>query len=180
MEVASKPLSSLRVADIMHGEVVSVSAHAELAHATTLMMENEIGCLPVIDEHGRCVGVLTARDFVARFSERDGSRRPLAGVGITLTNNGPNGSLLLEETPQDYVSPRMSKAVQTIPDDAPVLLAARYMCAAHLHHLVILDCTSRPVGIISSTDILNAVVSEFDPARDRDNRAKLPAMRKAK
>lgn len=176
MDVAGKPLSCLRVADVMHANVVSVPAHAELAHAATLMMENEIGCLPVIDEHGRCIGVLTARDFVARFSERDDSRRSLAGDDIALTNHGPHESLLLEEISQDYVSPRMSTAVQTVRDDAPVLLAARSMCAAHLHHLVILDETSRPVGMVSSTDILSAVVSELDPASKCGSRAKRPVI----
>ncbi len=168
MRVTTKPLSSLLVADIMHGNVISVSAQSELSHAASLMVENEVGCLPVTDEHGRCVGVLTASDFVARFSERNDNPRPLAGDAVALTPCGPYGSLLLEETPQDYVSTRMSKCVQTVPVDAPVLLATRYMCAAHLHHLVILDKKSLPVGIISSTDILNAMVSEIDPVRKSD------------
>ncbi len=180
MEVATIQLSSLRVADIMHRSIVSVSVQAELAHAAAVMAENEISCLPVVDEHGKCVGVLTAYDFVTRFSERNVSAHPLAGEGIALTRCGPLGSLLLEETPQDYVSPRMSKAVQAIADDAPVLLAARSMCAARLHHLVILDNTSRPVGIISATDILHAVIGDVAAAEPRGHGPTTPFLQEAK
>jgi CBS-domain-containing membrane protein len=180
MEVSTDQLSRLSVADLMHRSVVSVSAQVELAHAAAVMVENEISCLPVVDEHGKCVGVLTAHDFVTRFSERNASPRPLAGEDVALTHCGPLGSLLLEETPQDYVSPRMSNAVQTIADDAPVLLAARSMCAARLHHLVILDNTSRPVGIISATDILHAVIGDVAGAEHGGHGPTTPFLREAK
>lgn len=149
-------LSDLQVRDIMQNSVVTVSADAELAQAATLMHEHGVGCLAVVDEQGRCVGMLSASDIVSRFADAAGSCRPLAGDDFTLTQSGPYGSLLLDETPQDVVRCRMSHAVQSVAGEVPVIEAAQCMCAAQLHHLVVLDGSARPVGVVSSLDVLDA------------------------
>lgn len=148
--------SDLQVRDITQNIVVTVSADAELAQAATLMHEHCVGCLAVVDEQGRCVGILSASDIVSRFADIARRHGPLAGDDFALTQSGPYGSLLLDETPQDVVRCRMSRAVQSVADDMPVIEAARCMCAAQLHHLVILDRSSRPVGVVSSLDVLDA------------------------
>jgi CBS domain-containing protein len=79
---------------------------------------------------------------------------------MTLTQSGPCHSLLLDETPQDYVRPRMTPALQTVTGDTPILTAARLMSAGRLHHLIVLDGSSRPVGVISSLDVVCALVHE--------------------
>jgi CBS-domain-containing membrane protein len=154
-------LSDLQVRDIMQNSVVAVSADADLARAATLMHEHGAGCLAVVDEQGRCVGMLSASDIVSRFADVAGSCRPLAGDDFTLTQSGPYGSLLLDATPQDIVRCRMSRAVQSVAGDMPVVEAAQCMCAARLHHLVVLDESSRPIGIVSSLDMLNAIAKHF-------------------
>jgi acetoin utilization protein AcuB len=153
-------LSSLLVRDVMRPDVVIVPESVELSQAAALMRASQVNCLPVVDDQGRCVGVLSASDFVARFAEHARSTRPLAGEAMMLMKGGRCQSLLLEETPQDYVRPRMSAAVQTVTDDTPVLTAARLMSAARLHHLIVLDSSCRPTGVISSLDIVSALVHE--------------------
>jgi CBS domain-containing protein len=153
-------LTNLLVRDVTRPDVVIVPASVELSQAAALMRASQVNCLPVVDDQGRCVGVLSASDIVARFAERANSTRPLAGEAMTLTQGGRCQSLLLEETPQDYVRPRMSSAVQTVTDDTPILTAARLMSAARLHHLIVLDGSCRPVGVISSLDIVSALVHE--------------------
>jgi CBS-domain-containing membrane protein len=153
-------LSSLLVRDVMRPDVITTPASAELSQAAALMHGNQVNCLPVVDDQGRCVGVLTASDFVTRFAEHASSTRPLAGEAMSLTQCGPCHSLLLDETPQDYVRPRMSPAVQTVTKETPILTAARLMSGARLHHLIVLDNSCRPVGVISSWDIVAAMVRE--------------------
>jgi CBS domain-containing protein len=160
MPACNALLSSLLVRDVMRPNVVSVSSAVELSQAAALMRGNQVNCLPVVDDQGRCVGVLTASDFVARFAERASSTRPLAGEAMSLTQGGRCDSLLLDETPQDYVRPRMSPAVQTVTAETPVLTAARLMSCAQMHHLIVLDSSCRPVGVISSLDIVGILAHE--------------------
>jgi len=56
-----------RAGEIMVREVVSVRPGASLVQAAKIMLANKFGCLPVTDEDGRLVGIITEADFV-RFA----------------------------------------------------------------------------------------------------------------
>ena len=56
-------LESLRVKDAMKTALVTTTADVTLEAAALLMIENKVGCLPVL-EAGRLVGILTEGDFV--------------------------------------------------------------------------------------------------------------------
>ena len=56
--------------DVMTTGVVTVTAQMRLTDALNLMIENKYGCLPVIDEAGVLVGIITQFDllkFAAHF-----------------------------------------------------------------------------------------------------------------
>ena len=66
MNSAIERLLSLRVCDVMSSTVVEVSVNASLAEAAALLVDNNVSGAPVVDESGRCVGVLSSTDFVVR------------------------------------------------------------------------------------------------------------------
>ncbi|MGZ8603843.1 MAG: CBS domain-containing protein [Actinomycetota bacterium] len=57
-------LASLRVADVMTMHVVTVVATEPLIRAIGLMDAVRVNRLPVVDEHGRSVGILTRDDVI--------------------------------------------------------------------------------------------------------------------
>jgi len=59
-------IRGIRVADVMTPNPVTIAPDALLAEALALMerRERQIGVLPVVDENGRCVGVLRIHDVV--------------------------------------------------------------------------------------------------------------------
>jgi CBS domain-containing protein len=57
----------LPVAEVMTREPTSVRPAMGLAHAARLMLERKFGCLPVCDDDGTLVGIVTEADFV-RFA----------------------------------------------------------------------------------------------------------------
>ncbi|WP_242342490.1 CBS domain-containing protein [Anaeromyxobacter terrae] len=57
----------LPVSQIMTRELTTVRPAMALAHAARLMLERKFGCLPVCDDDGRLVGIVTEADFV-RFA----------------------------------------------------------------------------------------------------------------
>jgi CBS domain-containing protein len=89
--------------------------------------------------------------------------RPGPGGKEVLVCNEPHGvstdwqTVELEELPADEVRNHMTADPVTVPPSTPLSELARMMVDAHIHRLIVVDPEDRPVGIISSTDILAAV-----------------------
>lgn len=55
--------SMLLVKEVMSTTVITIGPHEPLANAARLMLDNKVGCLPVLDGE-KLVGILTESDFV--------------------------------------------------------------------------------------------------------------------
>ncbi len=60
-----KMLDMLLVKEVMQTEVLTIEPATSLAAAAQTMLDQKIGCLPVV-EKGKLVGILTEGDFVAQ------------------------------------------------------------------------------------------------------------------
>jgi len=56
--------SRIRVADIMHRDVWTTRADVPAAAAGRMLLRSRFGCLPVVDETGRVLGIVTDNDFL--------------------------------------------------------------------------------------------------------------------
>jgi CBS domain-containing protein len=61
----------LVVGDVMTRLPMSVTADADLAAAASVLVDTAIKSLPVIDDEGRVVGVVSRRDVIAVLAKRD-------------------------------------------------------------------------------------------------------------
>ena len=151
-------LMSLRVSDVMGRDVLEVSAHDTMQQAAAAFAAREVSGAPVVDETGRCVGVLTSSDFARRETARDkpndDEHRLVEG-----TDNDP---MHIETTDADLVSAYMSPAVQSVAADAKLVTAAKMMDAEHIHRLIVIDEKGFPAGMLSSMDVVAAVVNAVD------------------
>ena len=66
----------MQVRDVMTGNVISVKADESIVRAARLMLQNDISGLPVVDEDGDLVGMLTEGDFLRRREIGTERRRP--------------------------------------------------------------------------------------------------------
>lgn len=62
----------MRCGEIMRRSVTVVDASAPIASAARRMRDEQVSFLPVVDEHGIVVGVVTARDIATRVTANDG------------------------------------------------------------------------------------------------------------
>lgn len=153
-------LLRLRAADVATREVVCVSLHQTMSEAAATFERHHITGAPVVDEHGHCVGVLSASDF-ARLAGRDrGELRE--EIEHPLVHDEDEAPFRVEDVPEELVSAQMSTAIQTIAADALLVDAARVMCGAHIHRLVLLGEGGRPAGILTSLDLVAAMVQAID------------------
>ena len=70
----------MNVAEVMTREVGTCTAEHSLAHVAKLMREYECGWVPVVDEHGFPVGVVTDRDICMAAYARG---LPLQSIRVT-------------------------------------------------------------------------------------------------
>lgn len=66
----------MKAADIMSSRVISVTAKAPVTTAIQLMLLNHISGLPVVDEEGKLVGIVSEGDFLRRAETGTERRRP--------------------------------------------------------------------------------------------------------
>lgn len=120
------------VADIMQSPVVTVRPDAPLAEAARLLAQRGIRHLPVVDEAGTLVGILSDRDL----------KRAVAGATALETLR---------------VGTVMTRAVITTVGRLPVEEAARLMVMEKISALPVVE-GGRLVGIVTETDILDLFV----------------------
>ncbi|MDK1288794.1 HPP family protein [Pseudoalteromonas umbrosa] len=53
-----------KVSEVMAEDFVSVTPSQSLHEVVTYFVENRHGCMPVVDEHKKLLGILTSSDFV--------------------------------------------------------------------------------------------------------------------
>jgi acetoin utilization protein AcuB len=62
-------MGNIRVRDVMTKEVVMIDAEAGVSEAVDKCVSDKIGCLPVADEQGKLVGLLTETDCLRCFRD---------------------------------------------------------------------------------------------------------------
>ncbi|MEG0823017.1 MAG: CBS and ACT domain-containing protein [Erysipelotrichaceae bacterium] len=60
-------LEKMKVGSIMEKKLITINGAALLEDAASLMLSNDIGCLPVITEDNTLVGIITQNDLLASF-----------------------------------------------------------------------------------------------------------------
>ena len=149
----SKPLYLLTAGDLMTSTVVTVPQEMSLQGAARRLSQFQVSGAPVVDADGRCVGVISAADFI-RWAGRVGK-------------HGPNSPECVCEAWQIFELDEFPAegTVQSLMTPEPVFVTkitsiqrlAQMMLDAHIHRLIVVDVDRRPVGIVSSTDVLAAV-----------------------
>ena len=147
-----KDIYKRQVKDIMSRDVVTINAADTIHEALTLMGENRVSALPVVDNHNNCVGILSTSDLVDMTRDVDDDVYNLDLVDPTTQR------FLLEKLAHsmgnETVQSFMSEAVTTVDMEATIGRATREMLRNQVHHLPIVDVHDHLIGIISTMDIL--------------------------
>lgn len=78
LQPAGAPRSALRVGDLMTTALVTVTPDTTIEKAALLLVGSRIGALPVVDDDGVLVGILTKTDLIEVFIE-------VMGIGVPST-----------------------------------------------------------------------------------------------
>jgi len=155
MAYPSKSLLTLCAADIMSRQVVVVPREMSLQGAARMLARAGVTGAPVVDAAGGCIGVLSATDFMHWVEkDRNNGRAALPTKAMCSAWQVPE----LAGEPACQVEDFMTKDPVLVPARTRFGELARIMLDAHIHRVVVVEAGSqRPIGIVSSTDMLAAI-----------------------
>jgi CBS domain-containing protein len=140
----------MRIRDLMTTDVITIGAETSLKEAARRMLEAGVSGLPVTDDQGRLVGIVTEADFLATESERANKARTARLLRLFTGEAEPFAR-------ERNVADVMTTDLITIGPDADHSEAARVMEKTGVKRLPVVD-GSRVRGLISRADILRAFV----------------------
>jgi predicted transcriptional regulator len=149
------PITELKAEDLMSRDVISVPQKMSLRAAATMLNQAHISGAPIVDDHGRCIGVLSLRDVVKWIDQGErAAKRPDRSPSCICADWE---MVNVEGVPTDEVNRYMTTDVVTASPETLIGELAQTMLDAQIHRLIITDYSNRVVGVVSSTDILAAL-----------------------
>jgi acetoin utilization protein AcuB len=148
------------VKDVMTKDPITIDPEAALGTAVDVMRTKHVRHLPVVDDDGQIVGILTDRDL------RHAVLEPAAET--YLSTEGRRQARGLSERLADLrVRNVMTWGVVTVRPETSLAHAALIMSEQRVGSLPVVEL-GRVVGLLTEADVLRAVarggaLSEFDP-----------------
>ena len=149
------------VREIMDSEPETVVPDTPVEEVVSLLRENELPGVPVVDGDGRCVGIVTEADLVLPDDQGD--------LHIPHYINLFGGTVFLE--PLGRFEQRLRKAFaskasdmmtsdpDTVGPDTSVREAARLIHQSGHNRLPVVDGDGRLVGVVTRVDVLGALAA---------------------
>lgn len=132
------------VSEWMSKEPITVTPETSLMQATKMMKENKIRRLPVVDENGKLVGIVTDRDIKA------------ASPSQATTLEVHELYYLLSEL---KIKSIMTKNPVSILASDTMERAALLMTERRIGGLPVVDMANRVVGVISDMDVFRVLIA---------------------
>ena len=152
---------ALTVRDIMDDDPVSVTVADSVETVLHVMRDHDLSGVPVINEGGRCVGIITEADLVIGGEEADLHLPHIIELwgGVIFLESTKKYEERLRKAIGFVAQDVMTEDPVTIHPDATVLEAAREI-AKHKHNRLPVVEHGRLVGVVTRVDVLDALVSE--------------------
>jgi CBS domain-containing protein len=159
----------MRAHQIMTKDVISVTPQTSIEDAARIMLRTHISGLPVLDEGGKLVGIVSESDFLRRSEIGTGRKRPawlqfLIGPGRAAADFVHERGRKVEDV--------MTENPVTVDEEAPLEDLVRLMEKKGIKRLPVMS-GNQLTGIVTRSNLLQAVASIAheipDPTADDDH-----------
>ena len=144
----------LTAGDVMTRDVVTVPPHASIRHVAKLLASRHISGLPVLEESGKLVGMVTEGDLLT-YSGTPGERQAwwldMLAEGFDIAPD----YLEVVQAEREKVRNVMKTDIVSVTETAPVREIARLMTEKKVNRLPVLK-SGKLVGIIARSDLVRA------------------------
>lgn len=144
----------------MQTDVVAVTADDTIEHVLGVLRDHELPGVPVVNEGGRCVGIVTENDLVLADDERDLHLPHMVSLfgGVVFLEPLSRFEDRLRKATADRVEDMMTPDPITVDVEADVREAAR-LIAEHGHNRLPVVEHGRCVGVVTRLDVLRTLAN---------------------
>ena len=153
------PLNST-AADIMTSPAVTIGQSAKLQEAALTMLDRNLGCLPVVDDGGNYVGIVTDDSFFPQQKRVPFAREKLTWVLGAWVSNLENLDDTLARLASHPVAEGMMQR-NSVTADTPLQKLAELMLQDEVHHLVVTS-GDKVDGVISRHDLAKLLLNRVE------------------
>jgi CBS domain-containing protein len=151
-----------KVSDLMTRHVVSARYDTPFKEIARLLTENEITALPVVDDGGRPIGVVSEADLLRKAGDRPGVGGKVPLPPLEAWERAKAEGTRAEEL--------MSAPAVCARPDWNVVEAAQLMEVQRIKRLPVVDDMDRLLGIVSRRDLLRIFLRKDDAVREEIER----------
>ena len=146
-----------QIGALMNREVVCVGPTVSVEAVTVLLLEKGLSGVPVVDESGHAIGVVSKTDLLRERFEDDGNQEELREPLRVRTSTGffeLGPGFHAERIARATVGEIMTSIAITLPEEAPLSRACAVMAFEGIHRIPVVAADGRVVGLLSTTDIM--------------------------
>lgn len=152
--------TKLPVRQVMETSILTVNLSAPIALIVDLLLQAPFRALPVVDDQGHLQGIISTGDLINAGLLP--MRRGLVRKALELDSlTAETIEVPLEQARQSTRTAQdiMNRQVRTVGPDMAIREAARVMLESELRRLPVVEADNRLVGMLTRTDLLQAVVT---------------------
>jgi CBS domain-containing protein len=148
----------MKVREIMDAEPVTVTPDDDVEHVLRLLRANRLDGVPVVNEGGRCVGIVTEADLVLADEQGDLHLPHYIELfgGVIYLEPLRRFEERLRKAVASKVADMMTADPVTVEADAAVEEAARLIATRKHNRLPVVE-HGRLVGVVTRVDVLEAL-----------------------
>jgi CBS domain-containing protein len=146
----------MQIKDCMKRNVISIPAAATIAEAAGIFVRSHIGVLPVVDDHGKPVGILRLSDLLSL--ELPDFVKLVADVDF-VHNFGAVETTRPDPEMLNRPITTLMQTVITVEEESGLLRAYALMLQHQLLDVPVVNEIGELVGIVSRVDIGTAILS---------------------
>ena len=150
------------VADVMSRDPIVVRSETPLNEAIQILAERRISGLPVVDDAGKLVGIISETDLMWQETGVTPPAYIMFLDSVIYLKNPATYERDLHKALGQTVGEVMSKDPITISPEKTLTEAARVMHDKSVHRLPVLDDALQVIGILTRGDIVRAMAASQD------------------
>jgi CBS domain-containing protein len=142
----------MKIKNVFRPEVITINVNSSFEEAVAILYKNKISGVPVVDDDGKIVGILSEKDLfkVLYPYETSFALNPEMYLDFESRENK------VDDIKNKKISEFMSKNVIVVDVEMPLLKAGGLMLARGIHRLPVLE-NGKLVGIVSRSDIFGRI-----------------------
>ena len=153
---------SQTVAEVMTRNPIMVEPQTPIKEAIKLIAEHRISGLPVVDETGNLVGVISETDLLWQETGVEPPVYIMFLDSVIYLENPARYDKELHKALGQTVGEVMSDEPSTVKPDQPLRKAAKLMQEKSIRRLPVVDDSGTVIGILTPGDIVRAMAAKFD------------------